>query len=110
MLLLHILACILHQELLRGVGEGNDSNIFHSHQLLVKVIILVSAVLSVRIFDVRSVGSSNSYMEKRLSGSYRVRQNYVYWWYDWSRCWEVYQTQPAKHCAILLDGRIALGR
>ena len=61
-LLLQILACILHQDLLRVVGGGKDSNIYDSHQLLVEGIILVSVVLSIKILDVRSVGSSNAHM------------------------------------------------
>ena len=46
------IAGIRFQKFLRGFGEGKDHNIFHSHQLRVEVVILVSAVLSFKISDV----------------------------------------------------------
>ncbi len=54
---LQILACVLYQELLRTLGEGKNSNIFHSNELLVEVIKLISAVHSVEIMDVQRAGS-----------------------------------------------------
>ena len=65
LLLLQFLAGIRHQELLRGVSVGKNCNIFHSHQLLVEVVILVSAVLPVKILDVRRVGSGNALARKQ---------------------------------------------
>ncbi len=61
--------------MLHVVGEGKNSNIFHSHQLLVEVIILFSAVLSIKILDVRRVGSGNAYMTKRTC-QFPVGRNY----------------------------------
>ena len=63
--LIKVLAEIRHQECLRGVGEGKDSHIFDSHQLLVEVVILVSAIISVKILNVRSVGSGNAYTKTK---------------------------------------------
>ena len=60
MRLVKVLAEIRHQECLRGVGERKDPNSFDSLQLLVEVVILVSAVLSVKNLNVRSVGSGNA--------------------------------------------------
>ena len=56
--LLQIVAGIRHQEFLRGVGEGKDRNTFYSHQLLVELVILVSAILSVKILNVRGVAAA----------------------------------------------------
>ena len=50
--LVNVLAEIRHQECLRSVGEGKDPNIFDSHQLLVEVVILVSAIIAVKILNV----------------------------------------------------------
>ncbi len=56
---------ILHQELLHVVGQGKSSgNIFHLHQLLVIVIMLVPAVLPIKILYLQRLGSGNAYMEK----------------------------------------------
>ena len=60
---------IRHQEFLRGVGEGKNSNIFYSHQLLAELVVLVSAIISVKILNVRNVGSGNALTKtKRKSG------------------------------------------
>ena len=42
-LLIQVVAGILHQEFLRGVGKGKDRNSFYSDQLLVEVFVHVSA-------------------------------------------------------------------
>ena len=55
-----ILAHILYQECLCNICEGKCSNIFHSHQLLVKFIVLVPAVHPVEILDVRCIGGGNA--------------------------------------------------
>ena len=55
-----MLADIRHQELLRDVGEGKDSNIFDSQQLLIEVVITISACRLVKVFNVGSVGSGNA--------------------------------------------------
>ena len=62
MRLLEYIAGIRYQHFLRGFGEGEDRNIFHSHQLrvLVEIVMIVSAVLSFKILNVRSVGSGNT--------------------------------------------------
>ena len=65
MRLLQFIVGIRDQEFLLGFGEIFDCNIFHSHQLRVKVVILVSAVLSFKILNVQSVGSGNAYMKSR---------------------------------------------
>ena len=49
--LVKVLAHIRHQECLRGFGEEKDPNIFDSHQLVVGVVILVSAIISVKILN-----------------------------------------------------------
>ena len=49
--LVKVLAEIRHQEFLRGVGEGKGPNIFDSHHLLAKVVILFSAIFSVKILN-----------------------------------------------------------
>ena len=58
--LIQVVAGIHHQEFLRGVGEGKDRNSFYSHQLLVEVVVTVSATWFVKILNVRSVGSGNA--------------------------------------------------
>jgi hypothetical protein len=65
LLLPQIIACVIYQELLHVVCKGKSSNIFHLHQLLVKIIILVSVVLSIKILDVQRVGRNNAYMRKK---------------------------------------------
>ncbi len=59
-LLPKVLAYVLHQELLRSLGEGRHCNIFHLHQLLLEFPILVSAVHTIEILDVLRVGNSNA--------------------------------------------------
>ena len=58
--LIQVVAGILHQEFLRGVGEGKNPNIFYSHQLLVEVVVTVSATWFVKILNFRGVGSGNA--------------------------------------------------
>ena len=55
-----LLADIRHRELLRDVGVGKDSNIFDSQQLLIEVVITISACGLVKVLNVGSVGSGNS--------------------------------------------------
>ena len=50
--LLQVVAGIRHHKFLRGVGEGKDHNIFYTHQQFVELVILVSAILSVKILNV----------------------------------------------------------
>ena len=63
-LLLQVVAGIRHQEFLRGVGEGKDHDIFYSHQLLVALVILVSAIIPVKVLNVGTVGSGNAFKTK----------------------------------------------
>ena len=71
--LIQVVAGILHQEFLRCVAEGKtrNRNIFYSHQLLVEVVVTVSATWFVKILNLRSAGSCNACMQTKKSGSYR---------------------------------------
>ena len=54
------IAEVRHQELLRGFSEGKATNIFDSHHLLIEFVILVTAILSIKILNLRCVGRGNA--------------------------------------------------
>ena len=49
-----------HQELLRGFAEWKATNIFDSHHLLVELVIVVTALLSIKILNLRCIGRGNA--------------------------------------------------
>ena len=54
------IAKVRHQELLRGFAEWKATNIFDSHHLLVELVIVVTALLSIKILNLRCVGRGNA--------------------------------------------------
>ena len=58
--LLQYLADIRDQEFLRGVSERKDRNIVYSHNLVVEIVIAVSAISPVKVLNLQSIGCSNA--------------------------------------------------
>ncbi len=74
-----VLAYVLYQELLCAVGEGLRCDILDTDQLLVELVVPVSAVHTVEILDVLCVGSGNAYMANTTCQFHAVaKDNYVY--------------------------------
>ena len=58
--LVKVIAEVRHQELLRSFTEWKATNIFDSHHLLVEFVVVVTALLSIKILNLRCVGRGNA--------------------------------------------------